>query len=438
MTSTADDTSIDYNPSGSDVKKDPEAYWSMLRRNEPVHHFTLSPEELTQATGNPLAAEAVSEYWSVLRHTDLMHVLQNPKVFSSTQGPGPDRMQSLVEGGVLLWADDPVHLRQRRLAAKTFTPKAVSALEPVIERMVDEIIDQHAESGEMEILSAVGLPMAIRTITGIMGVPEDRADDFQRWGNAIVATMGGDMSAVEAGMVAIMELFGYVQELIDTVRTGDQLDPLLDNGVLAGLVRAEVEGTTLTDEEIRWICLQLITAGYETTSTATANGVYLLCSHPDQRAKFESADDALLRTTVDEIVRYMSPLEGLFRTANEDVEIGGCPIPRNSKIRAVFASASRDPEAFTDAGEFRIDRDPQELRAHLGFGTGPHACIGQSLARAELRIVLKALFRRLPGLELDPKRPAVRHEILIINGYREVHVRWDPAAARPPSSTATG
>jgi cytochrome P450 len=242
--------------------------------------------------------------------------------------------------------------------------------------------------------------------------------------------MGGDVDAVQAGMVGIMELFGYVQFLIDAVRGGD-VDPLLDNGVLAALVRAEYEGTHLTDEEIRWICLQLITAGYETTSTATANGVHLLCTYPEQRALFEAADTDGIKAAVEEIVRYASPLEGLFRTANEDVEIAGCPIPKRSKIRAVYASANRDPDAFADADQFKIDRDPAELRTHLGFGQGPHACIGAALARAELRIAFETLFRRLPGLELDPDKPPVRNEILIINGFSELHIRWDPSRVLP-------
>jgi cytochrome P450 len=420
---------LDYDPMSPVVKQDPEAYWRVLREHDPVHHFVL-PEVAAGTTANPLAAETVREFWSVLRHADLTELLTSPRTFSSLDGPGPDRMLSLVEGGVLLWADDPVHLRQRRLAAKAFTPRAVKQVEPRIQEVVDSIIDEYAERGSMEVMEALGLPLTIRTIVGIMGVPADRAEDFRRWGNAIVATMGGDLDAVEAGMVGIMELFGYVQSLIDAVR-GGEVDPLLDDGVLAALVRAEYEGTRLTDEEIRWICLQLITAGYETTSTATANGVHLLCTHPEQRALFGAADADGVKAAVEEIVRCASPLEGLFRTANTDVEIAGCPIPERSKIRAVYASANRDPDAFTEADRFRIDRDITELRGHLGFGLGPHACIGAALARAELWIVFETLFRRLPGLELDPERPPVRNTILIINGFKELHIRWDPNRVLP-------
>src|SRR5581483_5832334 len=155
-------------------------------------------------------------------------------------------------------------------------------------------------------------------------------EDFQRWGNAVVVTLSGDPESVQIGAVEIPALFAYVQSLIDATRAGE-LDSVgvSPQGVLAGLVLAEDDGNRLTDEEIRWICLQLITAGYETTSTATANGVYLLLSHPEQRALFERTDESGVKLATEEILRFMAPLEGLFRTANHDVEISGCPIPHN-------------------------------------------------------------------------------------------------------------
>jgi hypothetical protein len=291
----------------------------------------------------------------------------------------------------------------------------------------------------MEVLRDVALPMSIRTIARIVGVPVDRVDDFRRWGNAIVAAFGGDPDALNEGFGGLSELFAYTQQLIDAIRAGEAetIGPDLAGGVLAGLVHAEVEGTRLNDDELRLAVMQLITAGFETTSTATANGVQLLCTHPEQRALFESGDENVVRMAVEEIVRFMSPLEGLFRTSNHDVQLGKCPIPAGAKIRAVFAAANRDEEQFTDAGSFRIDRDPTELRKHIGFGLGPHACIGAALARAELRIVLETLFRRLPGMQLDESKPPVRSTALVINGLTELHVTWDPAAAVPARSRAS-
>lgn len=422
----------EHNPMSEETKQDPEAQWRILREVAPVHHYVLPDEVAEQISSNPLAARPTKEFWSTLRYSDVLHMLTNPQVFSSTDGPGPERMVPLTEEGVLLFADDPTHLRQRRLVAKAFTPRAVQKLVPSIQATVDSLIDECAARGSMEVMKDLSVPMSIRTIVGIMGVPEERAGDFHRWGNGIVGAFGGDMDALNAGFTSLNELFDYVQTLIEAIRSGHdgKFGDTLADGVLAGLVNAEVEGTRLTDDEIRLICMQLITAGFETTSTATANGIYLLCTHPEQRAALEG-DPASVEAAVEEIVRYASPLEGLFRTTNHEVELGGCPIPKDAKVRAVFASANRDEDQFTDANTFRIDRDPEELKKHLGFGRGPHACIGAPLARAELRAAFKTLFRRLPGLELDRDRPPVRNTSLTINGFKELHLKWDPGRARP-------
>ncbi len=428
MTSAEDRQAVDYNPASSAVKQDPEAWFSALRETCPVHHFEVPKEELAEAVANPFAGEPVDEYWSVLRHRDVTHMAQNPQIYSSAQGPAPQRMNAFVEGGVLIIADEPAHKRQRRLVAKAFTPRSVDLLAPRVQEVVDELLDEHADRGSMEFLSALGIPVAIRTMSGIFGLPDERTEDFKRWGKAVIESLTGDAESVAVGAQEIPALFGYVQSVIGAVRAGD-LDSvgISPDGVLASLVLAEDDGNKLTDEEIHWICLQLITAGYETTSTAAANGVYLLCSHPEQRKLFEHADEAGVKVAVEEILRYMAPLEGSFRTANHGVEISGCPIPENAKIRAVWASANHDSEVFSNPSEFRIDRDPTELRSHLAFGIGPHMCMGNSLARTELRAVLETLFRRFPGLELDPDRPAVRNDALLINGFSEVHLRWDPS-----------
>jgi cytochrome P450 len=219
--------------------------------------------------------------------------------------------------------------------------------------------------------------------------------------------------------------------LIDAIRTGGSDDAELAEAVLAGLVRADDEGNQLTDDEICQVVMQLITAGYETTSTALANGVHALCDHPHQRSRFECAGPAGVRSAVEEMLRFAGPQAGLFRTAADDVELSGCPIPKNAKIRVAFAWANHDEETFRDAGSFDIARNPAELRNHLAFGLGPHACIGAPLARAELAAALETLFRRLPGLELDPDHPPQRNTAkLTITGFTSLHIRWDPGRAR--------
>ena len=219
------------------------------------------------------------------------------------------------------------------------------------------------------------------------------------------------------------ELFGFLMTLIGERRARLERGEDIPSDVLSSLITADFEGRSFTDEEILMACQQLITAGFETTSTAIANGVHLLCTHPAERRRLED-DPSLIEVAVEEILRYEAPVEGLFRTTTETVAIAGCPVPADAKVRVVYASANRDERQFREAGAFRVDRDPVEVRRHLSFGFGPHACLGASLARAELRASLGTIFRRLPGLHLDPHRPPGRNTMLIVNGFRTLPVRW--------------
>lgn len=423
----------EHNPLAPETIEDPERYWRLLRPEQALHHFVLPEVEVERSANNPFAAEPTTEFWTTLRHAESLYVLMNPTLFPSAQGPGPDRMVQPEDGGVLIFADGSVHLRQRRLAAKAFTPKAVDRVVPQIQATVDALIDTVAAQGRAELVSAIGLPLSLNTILQIMAIPADMAADFHRWGTAITNTFGGDPAAIAEGGAALGELFGYLQGLIDRIRGDAGGD--LDEGVLASLVRAEHDGTRLSDLEVCQIAMQLIVAGYETTSTAFANGVNALCAHPEQRAVFESADAEGVVRAVEELLRFVGPQAGLFRTAAQDLDLGGCPLPKNAKVRVSFASANRDAAVFSDPASLRLDRDRTELRAHLAFGQGPHACIGAALARAELRIGLETLFRRLPGLRVDPEIPGRRNSSkLTINGFQSLDVVWDPARVVAPSA----
>jgi cytochrome P450 len=188
-----------YNPLSTQANRDPEAYWRQLRKIDPVHHFVLPEDEVARLSTNPFAAEPTTEFRTVLRHADVAYVLKNPQIFSSAQGPGPDRMVQSDDGGVLIFADGAIHLRQRRLAAKAFTPRALEVVVPQIQAAMDHLIDAHADQGGMELMSAVGVPLSINTILRIMVLPAERADDFHAWGSTIDQSFGGDPAAIQAG-----------------------------------------------------------------------------------------------------------------------------------------------------------------------------------------------------------------------------------------------
>jgi hypothetical protein len=418
----------EYNPLSAEARVDPERQWGALRRTQAVHHYVLPEHEITNMSSNVFAAEPTTEFWTVLRLEQVEEVLGNPQMFLSCQGPGVGRMAPDPNGGVLIFADGKQHRRHRQIAAKAFTPRAVERLLPQIQQSVDDLIDAQAPHGRMELMQAIGVPLAMDTILKIMGLSPAMADDFHRWGGAITNGLGGEQEAIESGGRALAEMFAHLQTLIDAIRSGaSYANEQLDTGVLAALVRAEHEGSRLTDYEVCQIAMQIVVAGYETTSTALLNGVHALCTHPAQRELFVNADSEGIALAIEEILRFVGPQAGLFRTALADTEIGGCPIPKDGKVRVAFASANRDQTVYQDAAEFRIDRNPAEVRRHVAFGRGPHVCIGAALARAELRIALATLFRRLPDLDLDPEGRAVRNNSrLTITGFQALDVRWSP------------
>jgi cytochrome P450 len=282
---------IDYNPLSPEARSNPEVQWGVLRRTQPVHHFALPEDELKKMSSNVFAAEPTTEFWTVLRHQHVEEVLSKPQLFLSCQGSGVDCMRPDPNGGVLIFADGKVHRRHRQLASKAFAPRSVERLLPQIQQSVDALIDEHAARGRMELTQALAVPLAMDTILKIMGLPADKADDFHRWGEAITNGLGGEVEAIESGGQALVDMFAYLQTLIDAVSVGASCaDNHLDNGVLGALVRAEHEGSRLTDYEVCQISMQVVVAGYETTSTALVNGVHALCTHPAQRRLFAAAD----------------------------------------------------------------------------------------------------------------------------------------------------
>jgi hypothetical protein len=240
--------------------------------------------------------------------------------------------------------------------------------------------------------------------------------------------LGGDPEAVQAGSTALSEMFAFIVEKISERRAALAEGSEIPDDLLSAMIVAEHEGSRLTDEEICLAAGQFLSAGFETTATAIGNAVYLMSTHPAERAKLER-DWSLLDAAAEECLRFEAPLEGTFRTTTKDAVIGDEAVPAGSKVRVVYASANRDDQCFPQADEFRVDRPIVELRRHIAFGHGTHACIGSALARAELKIALKTVLQRLPGLALDPARPPERARGYMVNGFTSLPITWDPAAA---------
>jgi cytochrome P450 len=415
---------IEYDPYDPAVKRDPHPRFDELRRTCPVHHHVLDESRAGKISGNPWVAEATKEFWSVFRAADIARIMQSPEIFSNKEGPGPERMRQISADGMLLISDEPAHRRQRSIANKAFTPRMVQRSEPDIQKVADELVAHVRLRGKADLVTDFAAPMTIRVVAKMIGVGEERVDDFFRWGNDTIGAFGADDSAVERSFVSMLEFHQYMTSLITPRREALARGEAIPDDVLSAMISADHEGWRLNDEELLMGCQQFMTAGFETAMTTMASAIHALCTHPEQRRKLD-ADPGLIDEVVEETLRFASPLEGICRTALRDTEVGGVPVPKGAKIRLMLASAGRDAEQFDRAGEFDIGRDRSDLRRHLSFGVGIHSCIGAALARAELRIGISTLLGGLPGLRLDPDEEPVRSPAFLVSGFSKLPVRWD-------------
>src|SRR5581483_298903 len=212
-------------------------------------------------------ASPTHEFWSVFRYEDAVRILQDPEGFSSKEGPGPERMAPMHPDGVLLTADDPAHRRQRRIANKAFLPKVVNQRIGFIQSVADDLVDAVAARGHCDLMTDISFPLTVAMITDFFGAGADRREDITRWGAASIATMGGTNEQLQAGTMAVMELFGYLKPEIEARRAKHAAGEKLPVNVLNAMITAEDEGNTFSDEEILMAAHQFLTAGFESTAT---------------------------------------------------------------------------------------------------------------------------------------------------------------------------
>ena len=419
----------DYDPYSYAVKQDPYAHYERLRKTCPVHHHVLDSVDVGKINANPLVARPTTEFFSVMRYADCAEVLQDAARFASGQGPGPERLVALDGIGMLIYADEPHHTRQRRIVGKGFSPRMVELVAPKVQAICDELIDGFAAKGEVDIAPDYANAVAMGGICEMLGIPASDRPLFRRWTEETIAAFGGNPESYEQSFQSLMELSQYFMVEIERRRAmaGDGKD--VPDDILSALIFSPYEERQFNDVELIMACQILLVAGSDTTTHAIGNAVWLLCTHSEERAKLV-ADWSLLDNAMEEVIRFEPPVQGLFRTATADTEIAGCPIPADAKVRVMYASANRDTDFLPDADEFRIDRDPKALRRHLSFGFGIHGCAGSAMGRMELRTAVRTLFGRLPDLDLDPARPPRRLDAFFMRGFESLPARFTPVQDR--------
>lgn len=377
---------------------DPPPVLRELREGAPVSRLRFSDGQIGwMVTGYALGRTLlVDPRFSV---GTFVMPLGDPEVVAET-----DRIERGMpeNAGVLIALDPPQHTRIRRAAAGYFTVRAVSALEESIERIVAERLDAMEQAGPpVDLVPALALPLSSFTICDMLGVPHADRERFER-PSAVLADPGADATEKRA---ALVDFSDYCRRVVAAKRVtpGDDL--------LSDLIAKD----ELTEDEIVGLARQLFEAGHETTATQLALSVYTLLS---ERSRWEGLreDPAQIETAVDELLRYLSILQmGTFsRTATEEVELGDVVVKQGEKVVVSIPAANRDPEKFADPEELDLAR---HAGGHLAFGHGKHMCIGQHLARLELKVGLRRLLERFPDLDLAV--PA--QEIHFVGGEHQLY-----------------
>lgn len=343
--------------------------------------------------------------WMVFGYGDVERVLNDHEAFSSRFG-----QMSLIN------TDPPRHRQLRNLVTQAFTPRAVEGLRPRITEIVEQLIDKVVEAGEMDVVEDFAVPLPVIVIAELLGIPiEDRAL-FKHWSDAIVTGGGSELSPSRA----MSEMATYFTRLA----AERSQEPRPD--LISALLAARIDGESLTHGELLSFCTLLLIAGNETTTNLIGNAIICLDEHPDMAAGLAADGPRLLDSAIEEVLRYRSPVQSMFRVTRSEVEIGGHAIPAGQPVLAWIGSANRDPLRFPDPDRFDIRRSPNR---HLAFGHGIHFCLGAPLARLESRIALEALLRRLGHLSVDRSRglqPLASH---IVYGVQHLPVTFEPRRA---------
>ncbi|MCK8683301.1 cytochrome P450 [Pseudomonas umsongensis] len=361
---------------------------------------------------SPIYRDPVTNFLVLTRHADIVYVNQHPQLFSNTTSVILDRKGSTVADEVvrrysdrgllpmhtLVTNDPPSHTNYRALVETVFNASFVKQLESHIEALADELIDDFIAAGNVDLMVEFALKLPMYLISEQLGVSKEDWRRFKLWSDITVEQINPGLAPERELEITdhLIEMQHYLLERAEHYR--EHPAPTL----LSRLANAEIDDRKLDSREFVAIAHQLLVAGNETTTSAIATGVLMLLEAPELRAKLQANPDRVT-TFVEEVLRLHAPSPHLYRQVLQDCDIGGFPIAKDEVLMLSYLAANRDPEKFESP--HCLDLERKNGRQHLAFGRGIHFCIGNQLARAELRIAFQRLLARLPHMSLDPNWP---------------------------------
>jgi len=379
---------------------------------------------------NPIVFDEENERWGVYRYNDIEKILRDHSRFSSKFGPLdlplgiPPEYEENIHSPSLINSDPPYHRKLRSIVDTLFVPIEISKLAPRIENIVNELIDKIIEKNNntttstMDLISDLAYPLPATVIAELLGVPFEDRDTYHQWADVIVALEeNSNIDYIKKVSKTFDEMDVYFSKLIEerkkssssTKDNDDDNDTLIDR-----IIRAKVDGHSLSEREILTFSHLLLNAGHITTVNLIGNSIFSLLENPQEFKKLQENKNSLIKPAIEETLRYRSPVQLVIRIANDDVtlseekEEGGegrkeiekqeIKIQKGQKIILYLGSANHDESVFTDPERFDITR--KNLH-HMAFGTGIHFCLGAPLARLEGQIALRILLERFDNLQFD-------------------------------------
>ena len=364
--------------------------------------------------------------WIVTRYEDVSHILKSPSLFSSvgwelkylSQLPSSerDKLENVYrhyETQVMSNSDAPEHTRLRKLIHRSFSPKVIEALRGQIEQLVEESFVNLPRGEAFDWVNSFAYPFPATVIALLFGAPAEDKDKFEKWSSDIVSFIGSGSPKLELAMTLEQSLIEF-REYLNALIAVRRLNP--KNDLLSIMIEKSEDGDALTQNELISTCITILFAGHETTANLLGILMLELLQNPIQwQILVENPD--LAAQTVEEALRFNSPVQRVRRVAKEDIEIAGVRIKKGDSVMGFIGSANRDETAFVNANSFDISREKSN---HLSFGGGIHLCIGSALSRLESTIVLRKLVSSFPNLALAPNFQEEYFQNMTFRGVRSL------------------
>jgi cytochrome P450 len=402
MTTLGDAPPIALLAPASFAQGQPHDQFAWLREHDPVHWHE-------EPDGGP-------GFWAVTRYRDVRAVGRDPATFSSKRGimvPDAAGGTDFGDHEMMISADPPMHTGLRKLVAREFIPRAAKAMRPRIEELARRIIDGVEDRGECDLVSDIAGLMPSYVIADMLGIPLE--DGVELYGLTERIHAAPESQEAGAAMYAVMEMFTYARGVWERKRA----EPTDDLATL--IATATIDGNELDVIDFNLFFLLLIDAGGDTTRNLVAGGMDALFARPEQLAWLRTDLDVRLTCAIEELLRWISPVVYMRRTALHDTELDGVPIAAGQKVVMYYGSANRDPDAFgPTAGVLDLARTPNE---HVAFGGGgPHFCLGAHIARIEIQALLRELLTRL--VDVRPTGPTEWLPSTFISGPKHLPITF--------------